>query len=245
MAYIKPYKENEDDFLYLKLPVKNIVKFMADLFKNEELVCDEQTMLINICKGMMGFLIPQDHDEKEHTRKTNGQLTKKVITYFKNYQFALYDDKERKNDAMDKLIKKYRGFGSSTPNEGFSNSKQKRKRKIIYSSKEMLGCVTSAAIHTFFDKKIKWEDKKEKLIKACYLNIVKYVRKDKRISDTITHYKATVISGYVAMRFGVTLSKDLSSSVLENRQPENDRIYNAVKHYTNRLKPIEIWQRHK
>ena len=98
----------------------------------------------------------------------------------------------------------------------------------------MVSSVLEAVFQDVFSEN---KNTKEDVLKSCYCSIWVYTQKDKKIAGKITHYKASVISGYIAMRFGHTLSKELTPQSLENNKPLNRDIYNAVKHCTDPLNP--------
>jgi hypothetical protein len=235
MPDIKPYEENEKDFVYMKLRMKDACKYFMYSDRLEKLLSDKKLVPeLSLHNKMVSLLIPKEKDEEEHYDKTIQELTKNVLSYFVDDKGYCFNIKIRKN------VKNadYNGVDYEDVETGKTIKTRRTKRSITtYSSYEMIQIAVRVAIHVFFNRGIEKGDKKERVIRACYLNIINYVSQLKELSDNITHYKATVIAGYITLRLEFPLSKSLSSVSLENRQPVKEDIYNAIKHYTDPLKP--------
>ena len=111
----------------------------------------------------------------------------------------------------------------------------------------MIRQAVSSAVDVRLNKELKnkKKDKKEEVIQACYKSIVNYISKDKELSEIISHYKATVIAGYIAIEFGFILSADLKPINIKEAPPTNEQIYNALKYFTDPLNPANTKKKHK
>jgi len=254
MTDIKPYKEQEEDFLYLKIPMKDACKFLLYNEQIKQRLSNNKTVPLRFYNKMLGLFRLKDHDEEEYYKQAREVLTKSVCDYFKNdkeYYFSIIGNMKNVtrhieiSEPLEPGQPVYKeSSGLLTGNEGVINyeevdmdEKKKRKPgkhiKITYTFEQLIENVLLKVFHVFSIKK----NTKEDVLQTCYLAIAEFAQEDKKIADKISHYKASVISGYIAMRFGHTLSKELSPQVLEKNRPTNGEIYNAVKHCTDPLNP--------
>jgi hypothetical protein len=234
MSAIKPIEENEKDFIHFTMRRKNVCKFimytdkLEKIFKQENLIGAK-----SIHDKLMALVVPKEDELENLTYKMIDEYTGKVISHFAKDKAYNFEVKRRvKNDRYDRAanyVDVDRGKG--TP------------KTIIrtYSSGEMIRQAVISAVFVFLNKELKTEkkDKKEQIIRASYVNIMDYISKDKELSEIISHYKATVIAGYIAMEFGFTLSADLKPINIKEAAPTNEQIYNAVKYFTEPLKAVK------
>jgi len=252
MSDIKPYKEKEGEFFHLKIPMKDACKFFMYNDQIKERLADNKPVPLRFYNRMMGLLRPKDEDEEEYYSQTREVLTKSICEYFKNDKEYFFSITGKSKDIKEIIIPGevdedgYKNviyeedIDTSTYEEVDIDNKKKNRRtknfKINYTFESMISNVLNTTFyHVFSDKK----NTKEDILKACYLSILGYTKEDKKITDKISHYKASVISGYITMRFGQALSKELTPQSLENQKPSNGEIYNAVKHCTDLLNPIK------
>jgi hypothetical protein len=230
MSDLKPNEEN--DFIHFTMRQKDIWKYLKYTDKLEKIF--EQENLIgakSIYTKLIALLVPKEDEIDNYSSEMIYKYVDKVISRFINDKGYTFEVKKRvKNVAYNKDFYYI----------DIDTGKGEPKTIILtYTSAEMIRQAVSSAVYIFLDKEVKNEkkDKKEEVIRACYKNIVNYISKEKRLSGFISHYKATVISGYIAMEFGYTLSADLKPINIKDIPPTNEQIYNAVKYFTDPLNP--------
>jgi hypothetical protein len=212
---VKEYNEKKEDFIYLKLPMKDAGKFFSYSEQIKKRLLSNEPVPLRFYNKMMSLIIPKERDKEEYYNKTVEELTKNIVAYFSNhrakkkYLFSV-NRKEIAEDIPNK---------DGTKNVGLI--------KVNYSFEKMVECAVFEAVHTYISGK----RNKEEIIVACYKGITDYVFKDnKNISKVISHYAATVVSGYITMKFD-----DFSADFQHDSGVYfiNDEIYNVVHHWTD------------
>ncbi len=233
-------KKKEEDFIQFNMRRHDLWKYfiytnkLEKIFKQENLIGAK-----SIYTKLLALFIPKEDDEDERYNEKCFELSSKVIPHFikdKAYNFEV--KKRVKNEAYKK------DFGYVDVDTGKGTPKT-----IIrtYSAQQMITEAISFVVHSVLSKEVKEgkKDKKEEVIRACYKSIVGYIAKEKELPEIISHYKATVISGYVAIECGFTLSADLKPINIKEAPPTNEQIYNALKYFTDPLNPANTKKKHK
>jgi hypothetical protein len=215
---IKEYAIKKEDFLYLRLRTKNAGKFISYHEQIKKLLADNKPVSTELYYEMMDLILQKDQDEEEYYEKSVEELTKEVVEHFKNHRAKkqyLFSVEKKTNDDI--------------PNEdGTINIVN-----VTYTFEEMIRIAVMTAIHTFMNI----EQSKEYVIPACYNSIIKYVFRDnENISKVITHYTATVVSGYITMKFD-KLSDDFKDDD-GTEFKHHTEIYNVTHHHTDHFSPF-------
>ncbi|HKC68145.1 MAG TPA: hypothetical protein VKG26_07940 [Bacteroidia bacterium] len=230
-------KDQEEDFIHFTMRRKNACKYFMYTQKLEKIF--EQEKLIgakSIYHKLIDLFVLEEDELENLSFKMTDEYTGKVISRFAKDKAYNFEVKRRvQNERYDK----------TTTYIDIDTGKNVPKTIIqTYSSQEMIRQAVNSVVSVSLNKEGK-KYKKEEIIRASYINIINYVSKDKELSEIISHYKATVIAGYIAMEFGFTLSADLKPINIKEIPPTNEQIYNAVKYFTDPLNTANKKKKHK
>lgn len=232
MSAITPKKESiEEDLIEFTVSRKDMWKYFAYTAKLEK-IFDQQKLIgaKSIYTKLMNVFVLKEDVEDNRSSERFFELSGKVIPRFIKDKAYNFEVKKRVKNERYEQDKDYIDVetGKLPP------------KTIIktYSSQDMITNAISSAVKVLLDEtKEEKKDKKEQIIKACYKTIENYISKEKELQEIISHYKATVISGYIAIQCGFTLSADLKPINIKDVPPTNEQIYNAVKYFTDPLNP--------
>jgi len=233
MSAIKPSEEKkEEEFIHFTMRRKDVCRYFLYTDKLEKILDQEKLIgAKSIYSKLMNLYLLKEDELENHSKKMISGYANKVISRFEKDKAYTFTIKKRiKNKAYNKEFDYIDvSTGKGTPKTII----------LTYTSAGMIREAVSSAVYVFLNQEVKNEkkDKKEEVIKACYKNIVNYTSEEKELQEIISHYKATVISGYIAIELDFTLSADLKPINIKEVPPTNEQIYNAVKYFTDPLNP--------
>ncbi len=219
---VNKYKDNEDGFMYMKIRKEDICEFLSYSDRIKKRLAANKAVPVKFYDKMMDFIVPKDIDKQEYYTGIIEVITKDIIRYFENhkehklYMFSIYEK------VIDEDI----------PNRNSDKNNQATTRKITQSFEEMIKYTVMVCI----DVVIQGNSNKKNILKASYLSIKDYVIRNKKIYGKDYHYKATVISGYITLKFGHDLSKTVTVSEFKKNTISNEEIKEAIIYQTNKIK---------
>jgi len=223
MSSVRKFKENEEEFFYLKIRSKDAILFLNKTWSIERQLSNNPSVL-NEFKTLMDLFKSKDEDNENYYSQIIEGISKNIISWLTKprmkYKFSIeIEDNTIDEDIPKEFIGKHKG--NKTKN------KEIKKKKILLSLEDMI----KYPLFTAFECFEKGTDK-ELCITNCYKMIDDYTQRHKKIRELYSHYKISIVAGYIAWIFGFEISKELSPAILENRQPTADRVFGAVNYCT-------------
>ena len=210
---VEKYKENEKDYIYFKIRMKDALAFVTYDFKIKKRLKENKTISLRDYTQMMNLLSHKDIEKEVHNLRLVGEISNKAITFFTKPRMAY--------DFTKNLTEKAKDIPDSDwADDEFQTS-------FTLSLKHMIHYPIRIALECF-----ETDANKETCIGNCYKMIDDYTKQHKDIRKLYSHYKISVIAGYLAWRFNFKIGKGFSEKELEGKDPTTDQLYNAVKHCT-------------
>ena len=215
---VEEYKENEEEFMYMKIRKKDICEFLSYNDRIKKRLTENKNVPIKFYDKMMSFIVPKDIDKQEYYNNIVAELTKDAVTYFKKQRDKRY----------------YFKVDSIAINEDIPEKDKHGKRiiknttsKVTYTFEGMFENAMMVSLRLFLENKTKND-----FLHELYLAITGYAFQDKKIKNKVNHFKATVFAGYITMKFGKHKELCAFDSV-----PTNQEIYNLCYYCTDPISP--------
>ncbi len=173
------FKEDDKDFIHLKIKNADFLKFSALYFSIKKDVGNKKKVNSKQFNDLFEIIIPRDDSKNEHYKALSKSLYEEVLEYFTlpkmNYGFT-FSEKGMMED-----IPTAKGKSSRT------------KTKVDYTLAKMLNEVVVESVRLFESETIK-----RKFLTATYKNISSYMSQLPQMKKHYSHYKISTIVAYIA-----------------------------------------------